>query len=220
MVEARRERRRTALFVCVGVVVGAITVAARLASVGGESALPVLARDVPAPTSTTTSTSTTTTTTAPPPPVAAASAGARRPSVIPSNPYAKEPLRLIGSIEIPKIGLVHNIYQGVTLNNINQGPSHWTGTAMPGDVGNSVFAGHRVTHSRPFRNIDQLAPGDLITFVVGGVRSTYRVTGSQIVRPSDVWIANPTPTPTATLYACHPPGSAAYRYVVRAELVR
>ena len=30
----------------------------------------------------------------------------------------------------------------------------------PGEVGNAVFPGHRTTHTKPFRNIDQLVPGD------------------------------------------------------------
>ncbi len=165
-------------------------------------------------TSTTTSTTTTTTTTAPPQAVRAA-----RPVVVPRDPYAREQIRELGTIEIPKIGLVHRTFQGITLNNIDRGPSHWPGTAMPGQVGNTVFAGHRVTHSRPFRNIDQLVPGDLVIFTVGDVRSTYRVTGSQVVTPAAIWIADQTANATGTIYACHPPGSAAYRYVVRMELV-
>ena len=101
------------------------------------------------------------------------------------------------------------------MRNIDLGPAHWPGTALPGQVGNTVFAGHRVTHDRPFRHIDTLVPGDEVIFTVNGARSVYHVTGSQIVNPEDVWIADQTPTATGTLYACHPPGSAAKRFVVR-----
>jgi sortase A len=90
---------------------------------------------------------------------------------------------------------------------------------MPGQRGNAVFAGHRVTHTHPFRHIDQLQPGDLVYFTIAGVRSTYRVSGHQVVTPKDTWIVAQTPTATATLFGCHPPGSARYRYVVRLELV-
>ena len=140
------------------------------------------------------------------------------PSYIPANSYAVEPVIEIGSMEIPKIGLVHRVFHGVTLNNIDHGPSHWPGTALPGQRGNTVFAGHRVTHSHPFRHIDQLVPGDEVIFHVGNARSVYRVTGSMVVEPEAVWIADQTPEPTGTLYACHPPGSADYRYVVRMAL--
>jgi sortase A len=137
---------------------------------------------------------------------------------IPLESYADEPVVEYGSIEIPKIGLVHQTFEGVTLHNIDHGPSHWPGTATPGETGNAVFAGHRVTNSRPFRRIDELAPGDQVIFRVKGVRSTYTVTNSLVVQPEDTWIADQTPQSTATLYACHPPGSAAYRYVVQLAL--
>lgn len=142
-----------------------------------------------------------------------------RPVSVPTNPRQREPLIEIGTIEIPKIGLAHRVFHGISLTSINEGPSHWPGTAFPGEAGNSVFAGHRTTRTKPFRNLDQLAPGDEIIFDVGGVRSVYAVTGTEIVPPSALQIVNPTPTPTVTLFACHPPGSARFRIVVRAALV-
>ena len=141
------------------------------------------------------------------------------PSYIPSDSYAPEPVVEIGTMEIPAIGLSHVIYQGVTLHNIDRGPSHWTGTALPGQRGNTVFAAHRVTNTRPFRNIDRLKTGDEVIFTVHGARSTYRVNGNVIVEPTDTWIGAQTEAFTGTLYACHPPGSLAYRYVVKMELV-
>ncbi|MGH9157044.1 MAG: class E sortase [Acidimicrobiales bacterium] len=160
----------------------------------------------------------TTTTAAPPPPLVVADTRvtrSTRPVSVPTNARQREPLIEIGTIEIPRIGLTHRIFHGISLSSIDEGPSHWPGTAFPGEVGNAVFAGHRVTHSRPFRNIDQLQPGDEVIFTIGGVRSVYEVTGSEVVTPKALEIVNPTPTPTATLFACHPPGSARYRYVVR-----
>ena len=151
----------------------------------------------------------------PAPPPADPPAG---PIAIPENPYAPEPVVRIGTISIPKLGLVHDLYEGVTLTVIDHGPSHWPGTAMPGQPGNAVVAGHRVTHDHPFLDIDQLKPGDTVSFDVAGVHSTYRVTGSQIVTPDAVWIADQTPTATATLYACHPKYSKRLRYVVHLVL--
>ena len=138
---------------------------------------------------------------------------------IPADSYAPEPVVEIGTMEIPAIGLSHRVFQGVTLHNIDLGPSHWTGTALPGQRGNTVFAAHRVTNTHPFRDIDQLKSGDEVVFTVGGARSTYRVNGNLVVEPTDVWIGTQTEAFTGTLYACHPPGSLAYRYVVTMELV-
>ena len=140
------------------------------------------------------------------------------PIAIPLDSYADEPVVEYGSIQIPKIGLDHKLFAGVTLHNIDRGPSHWPGTARPGERGNAVVAGHRVTHSRPFLRVDELVPGDEVIFRVGGVRSTYRVTNSLVVAPDDTRIADQTRASTATLYACHPPGSEAQRYVVQMVL--
>ncbi|HUP69795.1 MAG TPA: class E sortase [Acidimicrobiales bacterium] len=166
-------------------------------------------------------TTTTTTTIAPATTVApAAAVRANKPVRVPSNPYAPEKLQQIGDMLIPKIGLRHTIYEGITLRTIDHGPSHWPGTAMPGQTGNAVFAGHRVTHSKPFRNIDQLVAGDEVIFNIAGKRSVYRMTSSKIVTPKALDIVHQTPTATATLFACHPPGSAKFRYVVLLELVQ
>jgi sortase A len=140
------------------------------------------------------------------------------PIPIPADSYAPEPVVEIGTMEIPAIGLTHRIFQGVTLHNIDRGPSHWTGSALPGEMGNTVFAGHRSTYSEPFLRIDALVPGDSVVFTVHGRRSTYRVTGHLVVGPSDSWIADQTHAYTGTLYACHPIGSVAERYVVQMEL--
>lgn len=162
-----------------------------------------------------TESTTTTSTTAPEAPIPT-----NKPIDVPSDPYAQEPIQEIGTMEIPKIGLVHRVFHGITLRNIDKGPSHWPGTALPGEAGNTVFAGHRVTHSHPFRRIHELAPGDQVIFNVAGVRSVYQVTGSQVVTPDATHIANQTAAPTGTLFACHPPGSARYRYVVFLALLK
>lgn len=163
----------------------------------------------------------TTTTTAPPEPETSVEAPppTQAPRQVPTDPYAAEPIQEIGTMEIPKIGLVHPIFHGITMRNIDKGPSHWPGTAFPGEIGNAVFAGHRTTKSRPFRNIDQLEPGDEVIFTVNGIRTTYAVTGHEVVVPTALHIVDQTSTPTATLFACHPPGSARYRYVVRLALL-
>jgi sortase A len=136
----------------------------------------------------------------------------------PTAPPRPKPKTQIGEIRIPKIGLVHPIYEGVTLDVVDHGPGHWPGSAVPGQLGNSVFAGHRVTHSHPFRNLDQLVPGDEVFFTTRHGEFTYRVTSQEIVSNKDTGIVKPTPEATLTLFACHPPGSAKQRIVVRGIL--
>lgn len=184
------------------------------APVAASADSPLLTPTVP-PTSTTHPVVESTTISHPPPaPLPPPTTALAAPVAVPKDEYAPEPIQEIGTIEIPKIGLRHPIFHGITMRNIDRGPSHWPGTALPGHLGNTVFAGHRVTKSRPFRNIDQLVAGDEVIFTVDGVRSVYAVTGSKVVLPTAMEIVNPTPDATGTLFACHPPGSARYRYVV------
>ncbi|MBV8979898.1 MAG: class E sortase [Acidimicrobiia bacterium] len=125
----------------------------------------------------------------------------------------------IGRVEIPKVGLSQPMFEGVGLDVLANGPGHWTGTAMPGDNGNVVVAGHRVTHTHPFLDIDQLQPGDQVIFTTAAGRFIYAVSQTFIVTPDATWIANPTTDPTFTLFACHPKHEKTHRIVVTGHLV-
>jgi sortase A len=138
--------------------------------------------------------------------------------VAPPAEDAKEALQDLGHIDIPKLNVSAEMYEGIALSTLDNGPGHWPGTAMPGQVGNVVVAGHRTSHSKPFRNIDKLTEGDTVTFTVGGQAYNYVVTGHEIVDPTAIQIVDQTTDPTATLFACHPPGSVSERYVVHLKL--
>jgi sortase A len=176
---------------------------------------PSTATTLPLPT--TTATVATTTTTAPPvvypttPPDGRKNLG--------GDQHPMQDHSAFGMIVIPKIGIVHPVFEGIEEAAIHWGPGHWPGSAMPGLPGNSVFAGHRVTHTRVFLDIDLLVPGDQIIFHLATGTFTYEVTEHLIVGPKDVWISNPTPDATVTIFACHPKRSAAKRYVVRGKLI-
>ncbi len=136
----------------------------------------------------------------------------------PPNPDAAEPVVSLGTIEIPKLHLRVPMDEGITLGTLARGPGHWPGSALPGAVGNVVVAGHRVTHTHPFRDIDKLVAGDEVIFDTPGGQFVYRMTSAEIVPPTAIHIVDQSTARTATLFACHPPGSAAYRYVVHLEL--
>ena len=139
--------------------------------------------------------------------------------IAPPPPGAIEPEIKIGTIEIPKIEIVKDLYAGITMATLDRGPGYWPGTAMPGQMGNTVVAGHRTSKDRPFNRIHELVPGDEIVYTIEGERYVYEVTGTEIVTPDALWITDQTYDYTTTLFACHPPGSTAYRIVVRASLV-
>ena len=167
--------------------------------------------------STTTSTSTSTSTTTAPT-TSAAPDTLPNPESPPADPRAAEPLVPLGTMEIAKIGVTKSLYEGITLTTLDHGPGHWPGTAMPGKFGNVVIAGHRVSHDKPFRNLDQLVEGDDVFLTTSDGRFDYKVTGIEIVTPEAIWIADQTPDYTATLFACNPPGSTRERIVVHLAL--
>ena len=156
------------------------------------------------------------------PPVALASFDdvVPKPAHSPENAREAVDVVRIGTIRIPKISLVHPIYEGVWLTVIDEGPGHWPGSARPGERGNTVFPGHRVTHSHPFLNLDQLSPGDEIIFEMTNGTFTYKVRETIIVIPSDIWVVDQHTDFEATLIACHPKHSARQRIVVKSDLVK
>jgi sortase A len=131
-----------------------------------------------------------------------------------------EPEVVVGAIYIPRIELLQTIYRGVTLPTLDKGIGWWPGTAMPGQVGNVVLGGHRVSKKKPFRHLDKLQPGDEIFLSSEDGDFVYTVRETFIVQPSDVWIIDQTEAATLTLFACHPPGSTRERIVVVADYSR
>jgi sortase A len=142
-----------------------------------------------------------------------------QPEDSPADPNAVVPIVPVAEVEVPRIGLSETVYEGVEQMVIDQGPAHWSGSAAPGSYGNTVLAGHRVSHTAPFRDIDRLVPGDTVVLRDDRGEHVYRVTATDVVTPEEIGIVDQRPGFTITLFACHPPGSAAYRYVVHGELV-
>jgi sortase A len=124
----------------------------------------------------------------------------------------------VATIRIPKIGVDKLVVQGVGLADLRKAPGHYPETPMPGEQGNAAIAGHRTTYGAPFNRLDELAPGDeiLVTTLKGSF--TYTVTGSKVVKPSQVEVLNATPSPTLTLTTCNPKYSAKERLIVSASL--
>ena len=131
-------------------------------------------------------------------------------------------------LRIPRLGAdyARPVLEGTSLDILQEGVGHYTGTAGPGAVGNFAVAGHRTTYGRPFHDIDRLRPGDKIVVETAQAYSVYVVRRHEIVDPTAVRVIAPVPDkpgakPTGrwmTMTACHPKYSAAQRYVVFAEL--
>lgn len=154
--------------------------------------------------------------------VAPGGASAERSAVTTARDTKPRLGRTVATVRIPAINLDVQLVYGIHDNALARGLGLWPGTAIPGKPGNAVVAGHRTSHGAPMRDIDKLNIGDRIYVTTGGkTQSTleYRITKRQIVRPDAMWITRPTKASTLTIFACHPPHSIAYRYVIFAKLV-
>lgn len=126
----------------------------------------------------------------------------------------------LARIEIPEIGVNDIVVAGIDTGDLKKGPGHFPDTPLPGQLGNAAIAGHRTTYGQPFHNVDKLQVGDDIVVTTLNGEFTYKVTGTQIVSPSDYQVistSDPTKA-TITLVSCHPKWTAQERIIISGEL--
>jgi len=132
------------------------------------------------------------------------------PAVLPTG-------RVLGSLDIPRLGLSAVIAEGDDDATLTVAIGHLPDTPLPWREGNSALAGHRDTFFRPLQHVrvgDELR----VSTLHGDFR--YHVRETRVVGPNDVWVLNPTDRPTLTLITCYPfsyVGTAPRRFIVRAE---
>jgi LPXTG-site transpeptidase (sortase) family protein len=119
---------------------------------------------------------------------------------------------------IPRIGANFVVVAGTSTASLKKGPGLYSGTSVPGLSGTVGIAGHRTTYLAPFRRINELTPGDLITLAMPYGDFTYTVTGQKIVAPNNVAVLRPTGYDQLVLTACNPLYSSAQRLAVFARL--
>lgn len=95
---------------------------------------------------------------------------------------------MLGHIRIPKIKVDIPIRAGSSEDVLQKGAGHLEGTSLPigGDSTHTVITAHRgLPNAKLFRNLDQLAYGDI--FYITNIKETiaYKVDKIQVVEPSD-----------------------------------
>jgi sortase A len=126
----------------------------------------------------------------------------------------------IAEIVVPRVQMSAIVLHGSDARTLRRGPGHLEQTALPGEPGNVVIAGHRDSFFRPLRDV---VVGDDIFLRTPHARFQYRVTSTRVVKPRDMSVVEPTADATLTLVTCFPfwvLGNAPDRYIVRAVLVR
>jgi sortase A len=107
------------------------------------------------------------------------------------------------------------------LNSTRLGIGHYSGTQMPGEVGNFVVAAHRSAYGGGMHLINELQLGDAIYVQTADGYYTYRFRDLEYVQPTAVEVLAPVPNqpgvaPTdriITLTSCNPLYSTAERII-------
>jgi sortase A len=138
------------------------------------------------------------------------------------------------SIVIPKIGANSNVIANVDPGNeteyldaLMHGVAHAEGTAFPGEGGHIFMFAHSTdyiwnvgTYNAVFYLLYKLETGDEVDIFYKGARHVYKVTGKQIVDPTEVeYLTKKTNSEFLTLQTCWPPGTTLKRMLIFAEPV-
>ena len=130
-----------------------------------------------------------------------------------------EPRVALGSLEMAASGLSAVIFDGADDFTLSRGIGHLPGSALPGQQGNVVLAGHRDTF---FRKLEHVTLGENLTIQTPTADATYTVTSIHIVDPRETSVIRPTSDFRITLITCYPfhfLGHAPLRFVVTGKLV-
>jgi LPXTG-site transpeptidase (sortase) family protein len=125
----------------------------------------------------------------------------------------------VARIVIPRLDLDEIVLEGVENEELNAGPGHLTGTAYPGEPGNSIISAHRDRH---FNHLDAVQVGDTIVTESGTYRDSWVVVAKRVV-DKDARALFPTKDATLTLTTCWPiryVGPAPERLIVTAKPIR
>jgi sortase A len=129
--------------------------------------------------------------------------------------YDPDP-HVLGILEIPRLDMRLVVREGIDGATLRRSVGHVPATALPGEAGNVVLAGHRDKHFRPLRNIRL---GDRILFRGRDGTFEYVVDSTTVVDPDAVALMQPTPGARLTLITCFPfyyAGPAPRRFAVTA----
>ncbi len=125
----------------------------------------------------------------------------------------------IGIMMIPKILLKVAVSEGTDQSILNYAVGHFRGTASPGEIGNSAFAGHRsYTYNQFFNRLDEMTIGDEIIIRTKKGEFKYKVYEKKVVLPTEVSVLNPTKDATITLVTCTPIRVATHRLIIKGRL--
>ena len=122
-------------------------------------------------------------------------------------PVMAEPANIadtIGVVYIPRLGsdwrriLRESVNTELVLNSVTAGVGHYTGTAMPGALGNFAIAAHDIGYGNSFLNLSKLRLGDKVYIQTSLGWYTYAFRNFQFVQPDAIDVLNAVPTVSRT----------------------
>jgi sortase A len=131
------------------------------------------------------------------------------------------------TLSIPKLGIDHAVVRS-DHTDLKQSLIQYNGTALPGNLGNTVIFGHSVlpqffnpqNYLTIFSTLHRLKVGDTMEIVADGATYTYKISEMYETSPDDL-------TPLAqvyngrylTLITCTPPGTYLRRLIIKAYIL-
>lgn len=131
------------------------------------------------------------------------------------------------TLSIPKLG-IKNAEVRNDHTDLKKSLIHYPGTAMPGELGNSVIFGHSVlpqffsptNYTSIFSTLHTLQPKDELTINDGQVTYTYHIVEMYSVDPDNLSpLAQAYDRHSLTVITCTPPGTYLKRLIIKAELL-
>jgi sortase A len=153
------------------------------------------------------------------------------------RPSKKEPVvasapgtgAAFATLLVPRFGsdYARAIGEGVgnsVLNSTRLGIGHYSGTQMPGEVGNFAVAAHRKAYGGAFEHLNELRVGDSIFVETADGWYEYQYRSTEYVPPTGIDVLAPVPQNTGvepgdrilTLTTCNPLFSTAERLIAYA----
>ena len=130
------------------------------------------------------------------------------------------PGEALARLRVDRLGLEVMVAEGSDEKTLALGPGHLQESALPGEPGNCIIAGHRDAEVRRLRDI---RVGDLVDLSGWSGSARYRVTAIRIVDRDQTGLLAVGEEARLTLVTCYPflyVGPAPQRFIVQAELVR
>lgn len=131
------------------------------------------------------------------------------------------------TLSIPKLGIDHAVVRS-DHTDLKQSLIQYAGTALPGNLGNTVIFGHSVlpqffnpkNYLTIFSTLHTLRPGDTMEITADGATYTYKISEMYEAAPDDLSpLAQVYNGRYLTLITCTPPGTYLRRLIIKAYVL-